>query len=463
MKKLIYTIVFVFFVFGKQTVLFCGEKESFSSKIKDFSLLLYGDSKLNFAVDFKNPLLQAKFAFCENKWNFGVCGSTSSVFSSFPVTVKTGNLSESGSLSKLKSPVMSGGNSPFSMSFTNASAIAANLPGYTSFSKPFATFVEAGFNDKKRLVRNVTINGFYSPEKENLAFSSLVKTSFLKNKVRASFSVTAGFFSYDEYSESSWFMDNFYYPKGNHFCALYNITAEIPYYKISLISGSYENPFGEIVNVYRCDNNFISKYVNACFSIYYNPNARDNSVLSASQTILQDSLQIRGNVVHKSRIKNGFMRNGLLLYTKMGLSDNYAIAKASIGTQIITSLFSVTFYAAPEIKIIRDAYDVNNVFCEMTGLNFNLSNRWYLQVLSPALCVNSSFSFFDNYNAVKSTTRIGVKLYFQKNPYLNGESSYSFSINKGDLSSQNINFSLSAKFTLKKVIFLCNLGWKVEM
>lgn len=494
-KNYFYAIIFVFFICRKPIMLFpveyknenrkenpvknenlvkSGKTEKFSEILRknffnvkqpnfneDFSLTFYGDNKKDFAVDLKTSLSQMKFSFCENNFNFGISAFSYKFLPSIPFVLKAGNLTESGSLSKLKSLLLSGGNSPFSVDFCNVNGIYSNLPGYTSFSKPVSTFTEIGFINKKSRLKEFKLNCFYSPEKENLAFSFLAKSSFLKNKIKTAFSITSGFFSYEEHSGSSWFSEDLFFQKGNHLCSLYQLSVEIPLYKTSFSLGSYENPFGKISNVYRWDNYCSLKNISISFSAYYNPNSEKDEVLSASGNVLQNVFQLRTSFVHKIRLKTGFVRNGFLAYLKTDISDNSSDAKISLGSQFNSSLCSISFYIASNCKIISEENVVAE--CDLKDININLSNRWYFSLLSPALYISSGFSFYDNYKTVNSTSKITAKVYFQRKSKINAQSSYAFSVKNGEFSSQYVNFAVYAKFNIKKVNFLCNLGWKTEL
>lgn len=431
---------------------------------KDFYLTFYGDNKKNFAVDAKTSFSQTRFSFCEDAFNFGISAFSYKFLPSFPFVLKAGNLTEGGSLSKLKSLALSGGNSPFSANFSSAGGIYSGLPGYTSFSKPASVFSEIGFankNFKTLFLKDLKLDCFYSPEKENFAFSLSAKSSFLKNKIKSTFSFTSGIFSYDERFSSAWFSDDLFFPGGKHFCSLYQFTFEFPFYKTTFSLGNYENPFGIFSNVYRLDNSFSLKSANFSFSAYYNPNSQKDGVLSASGSVLQDVFQFRSSFVHKIRLKNGFLRNGVSAYSKTGLSENFSDLKFSLGSQFNSILFSASFYVASNFKITRE-FD-NRTECELKSVSAVFSNRWYFAILSPALSANVSLTFSDNRNVVNSASKIAAKVYFQKNPKINAESSYSFSIKNGEVSSQHINFSIYSKFSVKKINFLCNLGWKTEL
>ena len=117
---------------------------------KDSSFSLYADEKLTFATDLNFPFVQFKGAYRPNQnvYNFGASGFTEKFLPMFPCSVQVGNLSESGSLSKLKSPLLSGGNSPFSVDFASASSIYSSLPSSSSFSNPLSTFIQAGYQSK---------------------------------------------------------------------------------------------------------------------------------------------------------------------------------------------------------------------------------------------------------------------------------------------------------------------------
>ena len=436
---------------------------------KDSLFTFYADEKLTFAADCIFPFVQIKGS-CrpnQNNYNFGVSGFTEKILPMFPCSAKVGNLSESGSLSRLKSFLLSGGNSPFSVDFAGASSIYSNLPSFSSFTKPISTFVQIGYSSKssKRKsdcfsLNEVRINGFYTPQSKNIAASTYASSSFFQNKIKISASFTAGDFFYQENESSSWFLSDFYFPDGRHFCSLSQMTAEILHYKISFSQGLYENAFGNYSSVFRLDNLFSVKNSSLTFSCYFNPNSKFQKVLSSSQTLLQDVIQLKSTFTHKFMAKKSFIKIGILAYTKMGLSDNFALGKLSFGAQITNPLFSVNFYFYGNSNFLRN---FDSVTAELEDIGFNFSNKWYFSVLSPAFSASSTFSFSDNYNKVNSSSKISLKLAFLKNPKVYSDASYSFSTKNSNLSSQNMQFSISSTFIIKNVKISGSLGWKVDL
>ena len=76
------------------------------------------------------------------------------------------------------------------------------------------------------------------------------------------------------------------------------------------------------------------------YTIFLNPNSKFQKVLSSSQTLLQDVIQLKSTFTRKFMAKKSFIKIGILAYTKMGLSENSASGKLSLGTQITNPLFS---------------------------------------------------------------------------------------------------------------------------
>lgn len=434
---------------------------------KDSSFTFYADEKLTFAADLVFPFAQIKGSYRQNEYNFGVSGFFEKILPAFPCSVKVGNLSESGSLSKLKSLLLSGGNSPFTVDFAGASSIYSNLPSFSSFTKPISTFAQVGYKSKSSKIKSagfalneIRINCFYTPQSNDIAASAFASSSIFQNKIKILASFTAGDFFYEENESSSWFLSDMYFPEGRHFCSLSQITAEIPHYKISLSQGLYENPFGNFSNLFRLDNLLSAGNSNFTFSCYYNPNSKFQKILSSSQTLLQDVIQLKSTFTQKIMTKKCFIKIGILAYSKMGLSENFASGKLSLGTQLTNPLFSLTFYVYGNSKMTRHT---DSFTAELENLGFNFTNKWYFSILSPSFSANSTFSFSDDYSKVNSSTKFSLKLAFLKNPKVYSDASYSFSTKNGNFSSQNMQFSISSTFIIKKVKILGSLGWKVDL
>ena len=86
-----------------------------------------------------------------------------------------------------------------------------------------------------------------------------------------------------------------------------------------------------------------------------------------------------------------------------------------------------------------------------------------IAVRSISLYNDIDFSFSDNYNKVNSSSKFSLKLAFLKNPKVYSDASYSFSTKNGNLSSQNMQFSISSTFIIKNVKISGSLGWKVDL
>ena len=152
-----------------------------------FHLEFYADSEKTVGTRLAVPYFEFRFNTRFPKESFGLSFSTKK-FSVIPFTMKVGNLSEGGSISALKNPMLSAGTSPFSNGITSVTGISANLPGYTSFSKAVGVFVQAEFPFP------VIINCFAAEDLHEPTFSLLFSHSFLSKVLTFKFSSTSGSF-----------------------------------------------------------------------------------------------------------------------------------------------------------------------------------------------------------------------------------------------------------------------------
>ena len=96
----------------------------------------YSAAQQTGSIRLTTPFAELRSANRPEKFNLGLLFSSVSLYKKLPVEIKAGNLSASGSLSRLNSPELSNGTSPFSNGIISVSGLSASLPSYSTFSKP---------------------------------------------------------------------------------------------------------------------------------------------------------------------------------------------------------------------------------------------------------------------------------------------------------------------------------------
>ena len=139
---------------------------------------LYGDSQQNAGSRIISPFTELRLSSKPGKSSYGVLLNTEKLINNFPLVIKYGNLSYSGSLSRLNSPELSKGSSPFSLPMLSTSGLSANLPGYTSYSNPESAFVQLKMKGLFKSSLSLTMNMAVSPENSQPFFSVLLLLTF---------------------------------------------------------------------------------------------------------------------------------------------------------------------------------------------------------------------------------------------------------------------------------------------
>ena len=139
-----------------------------------FHFEVYGDSQKTGGVRISTPISEIRASSEPGNYNFGFLITSAKFIKKLPFEVKVGNLSAGGSLSRLNSPELSNGTSPFSNGIISVSGLTANLPGYTSFSKTESTFLQLKVNQLTKHPFSLCVNLWLAPENPGPVFSALI-------------------------------------------------------------------------------------------------------------------------------------------------------------------------------------------------------------------------------------------------------------------------------------------------
>lgn len=417
---------------------------------KEFSFLkssinLYGDNDKTLALNLKIPSGEFRFSTQQDKTNFGLT-ATSEGFCPIPFTLRTGNLNTAGSLSRLNSPLLTSSSSPFSTGFSDAACILTSLPGTTSFTKPLSTFMQISCSPTTPNFSGIKINVFYNSEDPQLAFSSSESFQFFQKRLKIKTSITGGFFHYDEQTSSSWFIKEPYYPEGNHFCSLYQLSINYLKFSTTFSTGVYETPFGTWSYLFRTDNKFSPGKFIFNLSCLYNPNSSKESVITSVGKTLKDCLQFKNGLQYKFSTGSRypvFIKTGLQNFLDINLSQKEHPIKLAAGTQITTPLYGLSFSAT--------GHFVCNTI-NSTSINFNfektalqIKTTLYFQYLLPSFAYSFSLDPSEDYSHFTTENKFSLNLNYEKITRLS--STCNFNIKKKSDGSFEKKLSLSSTAT----------------
>lgn len=384
-----------------------------------FHIELYGDSQQTGGARFQCPVTELRFSARNDRTNFGILFTTENLYKKVPVEIKYGNLSVAGTLSKLNSPELSNGTSPFSSSILSTGCLSASLPGYSSFSKEESTFIQFKLNRITKSQFTCILNMAFLPENSMPVFSSLISNKFFSNQLIISASCTAGKFSYEDNNSSSWFLSSPYFAADERFCSLFQLSAG--YKKKETGSGIqsafmaavYESPFGPYTATYRADVKLSVKksefYTSAFLNSY-------EDLLTSSEKTLLPELQLKTGFNTKKPFLTGrqklyFVKFGTNAYTKINLTGNEHPLRVNTGLQFSSDLISLAFSVSADAKLISTTPEELPQTLEKDNISFQIKNSWYFKWFTPAITLGIEPGHYKLvFNLANNTTRTRHKI-----------------------------------------------------
>ena len=394
----------------------------------------YFDDEKTLGARFTTSFSDLRLTTRPNKQSAGAAVYAGTLFPRLPLTVKAGNLSAGGALSTLNSPELTAGTSPFTTSSPATSPLTATLPGYASFSKPVSAFAEASLSPSKKspastqlpltcrlstwlpasgpLTSNsptssIPASGNVTSGQPTPPITSLQLTLPLKaHGLTLSASYTGGLFPYESNATSAWFLKSPYYPQGQHYCALFQFSAQskktgsesksqVKETAVNLTGGLYESPFGFYQLIYRVDEKISTKHIEHFSQIFFNSY---DQVLTSSGKSLTPSLQLKTGLLYKSPSKLAslylkqpiFLRTGANLYSKINLTQNEHPVKANAGLQISGEKSSQSLSISTEGSLISKSPESWPEDISIKNISSQIKSSWKAGAFSPALSLNIS-------------------------------------------------------------------------
>lgn len=337
------------------------------------------------------------------KQNFGAAVYTSTIFPRLPLTAKIGNLSAGGALQTLNSPELSAGSSPFTTSITSTRTLTASLPGYTSFSKPVSAFFEFQTQPSRTLPFSAKFNTWLTDQTFSPVSSLSLTIPSRPEPLSISASYLGGIFYYNSSSTSSWFLKSPYFPSGEHYCGILNLSAEIkpksaPKLKnlaINLTSALYESPFGFYQLLYRADTKLITSHTELFSQIFYNPY---DQLITSSGKNLTPSLQFKTGFLYKTPSKLAslyfktpvFLRAASNAYIKINLTQPEHPFKLNTGVQFSTAKTTQSLTLSTDCTIKSNTQTTPPDDITIKTLTPQLKSTWKLNSFTPVLILTAN-------------------------------------------------------------------------
>ena len=358
------------------------------------------------------PFVEARASLRDDlKWNYGVALSTQKLFPRLSFSLKAGNLSVAGSLSKLNSPALSSSISAFSSSSLRTTALEVSLPQYESFPDVQGYYFEALFTPNN-IFKQITVNCFYKDDKKNdessFTASTRIKITPAK-KTEISFSSTAGVYPYKKKNVSSWFMQESFYNQGKHVCLNNQVSVILGGFSSLFILGTYQSPFGDFVNIWRIENLLKLKHFSFTLNGFYNSN---NEVVTSSDKKLKPLLQLSGGGQYDFITETKLplkITTGINTLIDINLAEKNHTLKSALGIRYSAADFSGLVGIDISMKLMNNNDGINTDF---ESGSLETSNNFYINDFTPA--VTTKFTFTPDAKKTKWTfsQKFGLKLVY---------------------------------------------------
>ncbi len=420
----------------------------------------YSAAQQTGSIRLTTPFLELRSSNRPEKFNLGFLFSSASLYKKLPVEIKAGNLSASGSLSRLNSPELSNGTSPFSNGIISVSGISASLPSYSTFSKPAGVFFQIKMNQLVKHPCLLSVNLLTSPEFSSPIFSTLISDKYLSNRLTLGASWTCGQFLYEDNYSSSFFLESPAYGEGTHFCCLAQFSAEYKTKKrkqtfyAGFMSAIYESPFGPYTAAWRLDLKASIKNTEVFASAFLN---QYEELLTSSEKKLSPSTQFKAGFVSKMPLLTKhqnliFLKFGINAFSKINLTQTEHPLRLNIGAQLTSDITSLSLTLSGTATLLSPAADQTPQSLEAAAFSAQLKNTWYFKYITPSLTLSAEKKF-----STRSDSPDTMKYKFLLNltnnnkHKLSGSCAFSFTSADRIISDKKLSATLNCKMTFKKL------------
>lgn len=418
----------------------------------------YSAAQQTGSIRLTTPFAELRSANRPEKFNLGFLFSSASLYKKLPVEIKAGNLSASGSLSRLNSPELSNGTSPFSNGIISVSGISASLPSYSTFSKPAGVFFQIKMNQLVKHPCLLSVNLLTSPEFSSPIFSTLISDKYLSNRLTLSASWTCGQFLYEDNYSTSFFLESPAYGEGSHLCSLAQFSAEYKTKKrmqtfyAGFTSAIYESPFGPYTAAWRLDLKASIKYTEVFASAFLN---QYEELLTSSEKKLSPSTQFKAGFVSKMPLLTKhqnliFLKFGINAFSKINLTQTEHPLRLNIGAQLTSDITSLSLTLSGTATLLSPAADQLPQSLEAAAFSAQLKNTWYFKYITPSLTLSAEKKFSTRSDS-PDTMKYKFLLNLSNNNKhkLSGSCAFSFTSADRIISDKKLSAALNCKMNFK--------------
>lgn len=418
----------------------------------------YSAAQQTGSIRLTTPFAELRSANRPEKFNLGLLFSSVSLYKKLPVEIKAGNLSASGSLSRLNSPELSNGTSPFSNGIISVSGISASLPSYSTFSKPAGVFFQIKMNQFVKHPCLLSVNLLTSPDFSSPIFSTLISDKYLSNRLTLSTSWTCGQFLYEDNYSSSFFLESPAYGEGTHFCCLAQFSAEYKTKKrkqtfyAGFMSAIYESPFGPYTAAWRIDLKASIKYTEVFASAFLN---QYEELLTSSEKKLSPSTQFKAGFVSKMPLLTKhqnllFLKLGINAFSKINLTNTEHPLRLNIGAQITSDITSLSLTLSGTANLLSPAADQLPQSLEAAAFTAQLKNTWYFKYITPSLTLSAEKKFSSRSDSPDTMKyKFLLNLTNSNKHKLSGSCAFSFTSADRIISDKKLSAALNCKMNFK--------------
>ena len=409
--------------------------------------------------------MEVRGALQKDKWNYGASFSSQKLVPAFPVSFKAGNLSTSGSLSKLNSPALSSSLSAFAPLQIKSTKLGADLAYYNNFSSAQAFFLEAGLKKGPKL-KELSLSAYYKPasQKGEASFSSCLNAKLNPwEKAEINYSFTGGFYPYKKANFSSWFTDKSYYKQGQLFCFNNQLSFSSKIFSSLFIMTTYQSPFNELLNSWRSENLLRLKDFSFTLDAFYNPN---DFLITSSDKKLSPLLQFSSGGQYKfsaGNVRPCLITIGIKSQADIKLDQESHTLKTAGGIKYSEGFGAGSVISHIELDLLEQAYGIKASF---SMGSIESSNSFYIRDFLPS--ISGKFTFTPD--SKKAGWTFAEKIVF-KLEYLAADRAISISnknqflfTQKNSDESNKMNFStgLNAKVKIKYFTIQLCLDYELE-
>ena len=428
----------------------------------------YADSDKTFGSRIKTPFIETRFSVREEEdRNFGITFSTRKLFPDLALTIKTGNLSAGGSLSRLNNPTLSNGTSPFSSSISEPDFCTASLPGYTSFSKVPSLYFLAELPPLFKKTITTEVSCFSTPDSASPVTSILTSAILFKRSLKIRFSSTAGIFPYNDNTSSSWFLNEAYYQQGTHFCAINEFSIEAGR-KTKLFTGFtaayYESPFGTLPLNLRLDIKFSSTHMDIYTSGFYNP---DDGIITSSQKSIPSCLQFKGGFLIKSLMGKAsgnsvLVKTGINVFSTIKLMQLEHPLRINAGLQMSSARSSFSLSSSVNFTLTATEKKLTPGKTDFTGISLQAKDTWYFKFVDIGAAVSAGYTPQEN-DTISSKYKFTLNASSNTPQKISGTASLSLTSNKDFEFQKKVSAALSVRLYYKFVYFTGKLSYSADL